>query len=509
MAYVLSSVSGNLISAASAGYAPTNSADVSAIASSYQVVSATATQLYAGTAYVTSVNDAPVSAARAGNAANASLANSAYYDGTGRLISALPDSADVSAIASSYVESGVSSKQDTLYFAYNTADQISSINGSALGGMDEAAVSGIASAYAESAVSSKLDSSASSSFYPADNPSGFISSVDLSDYATTAYVDSSISGFAYESSVSGWTAKQDALTFGYDTADKISSINGSSLAGEGGGLVTAIGTSESGITSLNNSGLVDTAALHSSDYSSLYVQEPLYISASGDSSYIGISGNVGGVDSATCSAIASAYAESAVSSVSGNYYTTANESGYLTAQVQASWSESASASPSYIVDKPDLVDIVAGPGIVVDNPDGNTLRISTEADAETVLWSGTLNTLNSDIECSENLSHFSTIKIFYRLVADSIVQSIGVHEFDPSQMSSAQNVSFGGFYLISNNFYGWWIGRLVVTDGYKVKITNTKNSWGTGSSPTDGTTNYSTVGFIYKIVGVHRIAGGN
>lgn len=154
MAYVLSSVSGNLISAASAGFAPTNSADVSAIASAYQVVSATATQLYAGSAYVTSVNEAPVSAARAGNAANASMANSAYYDGTGRLISALPDSATVSAIASSYAESAASSKQDTLTFGYNTANQISSIDGSALGGMDEAAVSGIASAYAESAVSS-------------------------------------------------------------------------------------------------------------------------------------------------------------------------------------------------------------------------------------------------------------------------------------------------------------------------------------------------------------------
>lgn len=174
MAYVLSSVSGNLISAASAGYAPTNSGDVSAIASAYQVVSATATQLYAGTAYVTSVNEAPISAARAGNAANASLANSAYYDGTGRLISALPDSAAVSAIASSYVESGVSSKQDTLSFAYNTADQISSINGSALGGMDEAAVSGIASAYAESAVSSKADSSALSSYALSADVSGTV-----------------------------------------------------------------------------------------------------------------------------------------------------------------------------------------------------------------------------------------------------------------------------------------------------------------------------------------------
>lgn len=182
MASAVTSIYNNVISAASAGFAPTNSADVSAIASSYQVVSATGTQLYAGTAYLTSVNENPISASRAGNAANASMANSAYYDGTGRLISALPDEAAVSSIASAYAESAASSKQDTLTFGYNTADQISSIDGSALGGMDEAAVSAIASAYAESAVSSK----------------------------------------------------QDALTFGYDTASAISSIDGSALAGGGG-----------------------------------------------------------------------------------------------------------------------------------------------------------------------------------------------------------------------------------------------------------------------------------
>lgn len=134
MAYVLSSLSGNLISAASAGYAPTNSGDVSAIASAYQVVSATATQLNAGTAYLTSVNETPISAARAGNAANASLATSAWYDGTGRMISALPDESTVSSIASAYAESAASSKQDTLTFDWDADSAISSINGSALAG---------------------------------------------------------------------------------------------------------------------------------------------------------------------------------------------------------------------------------------------------------------------------------------------------------------------------------------------------------------------------------------
>lgn len=133
MAYVLTSISGNPISAASAGYAPTNSADVSAIASGYQVVSSTSTQLYAGTAFLTSVNDAPVSASRAGNAANAGMANSAYYDGTGRLISSLPDSAAVSSIASSYAESAASGKLDSSSIE-TSVDGITGIAGTAIAG---------------------------------------------------------------------------------------------------------------------------------------------------------------------------------------------------------------------------------------------------------------------------------------------------------------------------------------------------------------------------------------
>lgn len=112
MTQIVSSISGIEIYAPSAGNAPTNSSEVSAIASSYQVVSATSTQLYVGTAYLTGVNATPISASRAGNAANASMATSAYYDGTGRLISALPDSAAVSSIASSVASSYGSGKVD-------------------------------------------------------------------------------------------------------------------------------------------------------------------------------------------------------------------------------------------------------------------------------------------------------------------------------------------------------------------------------------------------------------
>ena len=597
MASAVTSIYNNIISAASAGFAPTNSADVSAIASSYQVVSATATQLYAGTSYVTSVNEAPISASRAGNAANASLANSAWYDGTGRLISSLPDSAAVSAIASSYAESAASSKLDESATAdfYSTSNPSGFITGVDLSdyqptsAMTAYQVSGD---YAyNSSLSSKLDTSASSSFYGSDNPSGFITGVDLSDYATTAYVDSSVSSkqdtltFGYDganiSSIDGSalaggggggvdsatvsaiassyaesavSSKQDTLTFGYDGSNNISSIDGSALAGGGGGLVygataaynsNKLGLGASGTGTKTDAGLylssthgtgfykVNEMTLNRSSYGetvkfnlgsagsqvilSAYGTRGAFHSAwnsnasasfgvSGDSAYLKLGdctayegsiavwdstyitvasnsaswGGGGGVDSATVSAIASSYVMDVSADVSGTVDLVSSQS--------ANWGGSALA-------------LSAGPGISL-TKSGNVLVAGLD---ETVLWSGTLNTLNSNIECSENLSNFSTVKVFYRLVADSVVQSVGVHEFEPSEMSN-NNVSFGGFYLLSNNYYGWWLGRFAVTDGYKVKITNTRNSWGTGNSPSDGTQNQDTVGFVYKIVGINRKA---
>lgn len=828
MAKVLTGISGNVISAASAGFAPTNSADVSAIASAYQVVSATATQLYAGTAYVTSVNDAPLSASRAGNAANASLATSAYYDGTGRLISSLPDSATVSAIAS---------------------------------------------AYAESAASSKLDESATADFYPTSNPSGFISSVDLSDYATTAYVDSSvsgkldstassqfltavpagyattdyvdssISGFAYNSAVSGWTAKQDALTFGYDTSDNISSINGSSIGGQGGGgtqvvtslqyvvsepsvecivympagasgsymssnllalddtaygsdalyknlsslssfdlfmsgfdinvfnqdrsarisalivkasasgrepwywstsdtafggylvslqtgyagynfsgsarvstfglqqygtswpdgtpfysqppciffttsegsmyyygtamigtaygsatytntavggessvsgvnelplyvekdtsvsaiaeayaqsavssvsgnyyprysnpsgyarssdvlMKSSVGSSDRFITSVNAAPLMatdsaittsvsDTASVADGSYQTAFVDfgdgavsrsvivrlnseattritamdingynvEYGYINLSLDTSnytytgqyvltstaavsagvfvgYQGLSasaicgytvplahasalptysydsedkisaingsaiagGGAAGVDSATCSAIASAYAESAVSSVSGNYYTTANESGFLTAQAQASWSESASASPSYIQDKPDLVDIVAGPGIVVDNPDGNTLRVSMAADYETVLWNSAVSGSAFRITLSEPPTNFERLE-FIGYTNDGIKYPMYGYGYTDNFSATGVQQYFMRTTTYSHDKVMWFdIG----SDGGVSGVAQYEHDIRTTNAYSQKN-NFS----ITKVVGINRISGGN
>ena len=702
MAYVLSSLSGNLISAASAGYAPTNSGDVSSIASAYQVVSATATQLNAGTAYLTSVNEAPISAARAGNAANASLANSAWYDGTGRLISSLPD---------------------------------------------EATVYGIASAYAESAASSKLDESATADFYSTSNPSGFITGVDLSNYATTAYVDSSISSFvdsAYvDSQVSG---KEDKLMFGYDDS-AISSINGSALAGGGGKqVVTSLQytTSESGtivgyttgdragygnkvfsadyypdqgwynyqsstalaavrftswdsnitgytvypfelfmvpygatnngnintissvVSYMNNYGQFNdtsdfriatgmamlsgnTAILDfrvtSSPFNTQYGppmwgtagglvldenenSKPVFsivygggyeegqcaaieiglkvldfgaittVSAVSGINNLGIAGGAGGgVDSATVSAIASSYAESAASgkldstaqvvssidyagsmisedvyvsqlngsflianeaysahdwinasskldeSATADFYTTSNPSGFIdSAYVDSAVSSKAdsSALSSYVpyssleyntasaisgingsalaagstysagegiditddvisVEAP--VDIVAGPGIVIDNPDGNTLRVSTDEDYETVLWSGSPT---NSVTLSENMNNFECIDVYERW--DNANANATVHRiYMEGKTTAVINFSIG-----ANTWY--LVVQKLDLNGTSLSVNSVHSIHGSSYTSTDIIHESNTTllkNTIIKVVGVHRIQGGS
>lgn len=82
-----------------------------------------------------------------------------------------------------------------------------------------------------------------------------------------------------------------------------------------------------------------------------------------------------GIDSATCSAIASSYAESAVSAASSNYYTTANESGYalssdVSATVDLVGTQSANWGGSALA-------LSAGPGVKLEKV-GNTLVASVD-----------------------------------------------------------------------------------------------------------------------------------
>ena len=189
---------------------------------------------------------------------------------SGSAIAGGVDTTVVSSIVSSYVESGISSKVDQTAFdsccsamsAVVSAKLDASASGqfqpsgdyadaSSLSGKLDASASGMfapsgnyqsAGDYAfNSSLSSKLDASASSQFYPmTGNPSGFLTGVDLTDYATTAYVDSSVSGKLDASASGNFAPSGD---YAYNSALS-SYVNYSAISGEDGK-----------VTSINGSGI--------------------------------------------------------------------------------------------------------------------------------------------------------------------------------------------------------------------------------------------------------------
>lgn len=183
-----------------------------------------------------------IASAYAESAASGKLdesASSLWYPLTGNP-SGFLTSVDLSNYATTgYVDSSVSSKVDQSAFD----NCCSSVN---------SAISSISGA-----LSGKLDNSASSSFYPSDNPSGFISSVDLSDYATTAYVDSSVSSKADQSALSSYVAKSAVAT---DGDGYVTAIEGSSIKA-GGSIISSYLHVDSGLE-LTLSG--DSAVLRTS-----------------------------------------------------------------------------------------------------------------------------------------------------------------------------------------------------------------------------------------------------
>lgn len=94
------------------------------------------------------------------------------------------DTSAVSAIASAYAESAASGKADQSAFD----DCCSSVQ-SAISALTDSASS------LSSEMSGKLDNSASSTWYPSDNPSGFVSDVDMSAYVPKSGVEGDQQGY--------------------------------------------------------------------------------------------------------------------------------------------------------------------------------------------------------------------------------------------------------------------------------------------------------------------------
>jgi hypothetical protein len=235
-----------------------------------------------------------------------------------------------------------------------------------------------------------------------------------------------------------------------------------------------------------------------------------------------------------------------------------NDSGFITsgdipAQVQSNWTENDSSDPAYIQNKPtttplvaganisisdtqngvvvaaDLsskedefdagdglefttdgqgnrvlqveapVDIVAGPGIVIDNPDGNTLRVSVAQDMETVLWESN----NADgtapsgfpLTLSGLPANFDIVRFYYRpwSTNNCVVDKMGgqsVFMLEASWLNTAQSAAPYSF-----------LDVLTLT-GTSLAFTRGCFSQWSQTTVTEDTGYFR----IYKIVGIHRIA---
>ena len=147
------------------------------------------------------------------------------------------------------------------------------------------------------------------------------------------------------------------------------------------------------------------------------------------------------------------------------------------------------------------VDIVAGPGIVIDNPDGNTLRVSTDENYETVLWSGEALT---GITLSESLTNFEQIKVVYSEGAGSTrIGYFVTNHFDDTHLAGVGS----GYYWEDTSDYPMHI------HGINLSISSNAVTVVTALAQCFSITNNAFVKWdigssfrLLKIVGIHRIA---
>lgn len=181
----------------------------------------------------------------------------------------------------------------------------------------------------------------------------------------------------------------------------------------------------------------------------------------------------------------------------GTNITISNNVISAASQVQSDWSETDTTDPSYIENKPDLVDIVAGPGIVVDNPDGNTLRVSMAADYEVELWSGTET---ATMNLSEPITNFETIKLIGHSTENPGAKLIQLIDSSSTEFMFA----ITSLYVNSGtNYIVIWASTFSITNnGSSIAYTLKGHTW----QGLNGWSNGSHYVVIDKIVGINRTA---
>ena len=154
------------------------------------------------------------------------------------------------------------------------------------------------------------------------------------------------------------------------------------------------------------------------------------------------------------------------------------------------------------------VDVVAGPGIVIDNPDGNTLRVSMADDYEVVLWDNYTfaNNVSSSVVMSETPFNFSNVRITFAIESSSSSESYPTVQTQVIDMVALNSCSNKDFTLN---------GTVVSTSANYGILCRCSRCQFDGTSITDikscqfyegGSGVITNALHIYRIVGIHRIA---
>ena len=325
------------------------------------------------------------------------------------------------------------------------------------------------------------------------------------------------------------------------------------------GSMTAYRSGDSAVIGVNASALDLSGKQDISGMSAYVPFSSIGVDGSGKVSGINGSG-IAGTDEAVVSGIASAYAESAVSgkmdaSASSNFYPSGNPSGFITgvdlspyqpvsgmtayqpasamSAYQLSGDYYSGSNPSGFVDGAYVasglsgkentfsageglefvqsgsnrvlqveapVDIVAGPGIVIDNPDGNTLRVSVAQNMETVLWENASGATNN-ITLSEAIENFDSVKVEWCPYTEA---SNWTAPYDVVETK----LSNGLLHLVGcgmSNDTNFQVTTNLLLSCSTTSVTVSKQS--TILTNTSASSIQSLSGYkIYKIVGIHRIA---
>ena len=162
--------------------------------------------------------------------------------------------------------------------------------------------------------------------------------------------------------------------------------------------------------------------------------------------------------------------------------------------------DTSGATPTLQVETP--VDIVAGPGIHIDNPDGNTLRVSQAANYEVALWANSSGSnASAGISLSESPYNFDKLSIQFGDNNGNVsIQEIPM-ESSPTQFTllvSHINNAATNVYLKN--------GRYSLSSSTLTRVSESQITFnGNTVSTVLATDNLK----IYRVVGIHRINGGN